>query len=131
MHWRFAFIVRQWLMNLQGMSMKTRIKTEETDHVDAAKDSELRSQSAALPKFVRLETLANELGISTSTVYSHIAQSLFPPPIKIGTASVWLRSEIDLYHSALIQAVPRSELRRLVKSWVAARYKQKNPSSIL
>lgn len=72
-------------------------------------------------RFMRIDLVAGELDISTSTIYSHIAQRIFPPPVKIGTASVWLRTEIDAYQSAVIGGASRAELEKLVTSLIASR----------
>lgn len=91
--------------------------------VDIAVDSERRNSNAESKpsRFLRIDLVAGELDISTSTVYSHVVQKIFPPPVKIGTASVWVRTEIDAYQAAVIGGASRAELEKLVESLIASR----------
>lgn len=41
------------------------------------------------------ETLSGYVSMGRSRIYALINQSGFPPPIKIGKSSRWLKSEID------------------------------------
>jgi prophage regulatory protein len=46
-------------------------------------------------KFMRLKDLSDMTNFSRSFIYKLISTRQFPPPIKIGHASVWLEEDIN------------------------------------
>jgi prophage regulatory protein len=52
--------------------------------------------STDAPKFLRRPEVEKRTGLSTSTLYSLIAQGKFPKPIKItGHRVAWIETEVD------------------------------------
>lgn len=47
------------------------------------------------PALLAFELVSNYVSMGRSRVYALIDEGKFPPPIKIGRSSRWLKSEID------------------------------------
>ena len=45
-------------------------------------------------RFMRIAVVLDRVGVSSSTLYSWMAEGLFPQQIKIGRTSVWSENEI-------------------------------------
>ena len=55
-------------------------------------------------KILRLADVKARTGLSRSTIYLNIQNSLFPKPISLGARCVgWLESEIDAWIQARVQ----------------------------
>lgn len=67
------------------------------------------------PRGMRAERAAAYLGISTTTFYKMVGDETMPPPIKVGSASIWDRYELDAAFDALKdnEGSESSLLRRL------------------
>ena len=50
---------------------------------------------SSAPVLLAFAPLSNYIGFGRSRVYQLIAAGEFPPPIKIGKSSRWLKSEVD------------------------------------
>ena len=46
-------------------------------------------------KFLRAKEIAQIVGLSRSSVYQFTNKGLLPQPIKIGTASLWKKEDVD------------------------------------
>lgn len=46
-------------------------------------------------RFLRLPAVIAKVGLQRTAIYGKIQAGDFPPPIKLGSASVWLESELD------------------------------------
>jgi len=55
-------------------------------------------------RLLRLPQVMDRLGIARSTVYKFVKLGIIPAPIKLGTASVWVESQIDDCIATLISA---------------------------
>jgi len=60
--------------------------------------------SAPNDRLVSLSDTAARLGLSTRAVYRLIARDDLPPPVKVGGASRFFRSDIDAYLNRLKSA---------------------------
>ena len=57
-----------------------------------------QSQEALLP----LRRVCDRIGLHRATVYRMMATGEFPTPVKIGTRSLWVESEVQAWISARI-----------------------------
>lgn len=70
----------------------------------------------------RLPAVRIQSGLSRSTIYLRIAQSLWTKPISLGARAVgWPSSEIDALNAARIAGKSDQEIRELVMKLEAAR----------
>lgn len=46
-------------------------------------------------RFIRRPEVQRRVGLSRPQIYKMIAGNAFPPPVKVGHASMWIESEID------------------------------------
>jgi prophage regulatory protein len=46
-------------------------------------------------RLIRLPEVMGCVGLGRSRLYALVAQGAFPPPIKLGRSSVWIKSEVD------------------------------------
>jgi len=66
---------------------------------------------------LRLPDVQKAIGLSRSTIYLHVAQGLFPAPIKISTRAVgWPSDEVDAIRAARIDNKTDDEIRTLVQA---------------
>jgi predicted DNA-binding transcriptional regulator AlpA len=56
------------------------------------------------PALLAFEPVSNYVSMGRSRVYALIDDGKFPPPIKIGRSSRWLKSEIDAWIAAQASA---------------------------
>lgn len=61
------------------------------------------------------------LGIGKTKLYGDIQKGIFPPPVKIGTSSRWLVSEVQEIIRAYTRGATEAELVLLVNNLVARR----------
>lgn len=77
---------------------------------DGDPDSDRRKRSATAypfpPALIGLSLLSHYVGFGRSRIYQLIAAGEFPPPVKVGKSSRWVRAEIDSWLSAQIAARP-------------------------
>ena len=60
--------------------------------------------------------------MSPSTLYEHVAEELFPPPIRRGPRwSRWPKSEIEEIERALVRGVSDAALRELARKLIERR----------
>ena len=71
----------------------------------------------------RMPQLERRLGIANKTIYKHIREGWFPPPVKNGSASLWPVDEIDRYERALKMKDTKDELKVLVADFMVERMK--------
>ena len=69
----------------------------------------------------RMPQLERRLGIANKTIYKHIREGWFPPPVKNGSASLWPVDEIDRYERALKMKATKDELKVLVADFMVER----------
>ena len=75
-------------------------------------------------KILRLPSTLDRTGNGRSTHYQHIANGLWPPPVRIGSRSVgWPEHECEAVIAARIGGKSDDEIRSLVTALVAARSK--------
>ena len=56
-------------------------------------------------KFMRLKDLSEMTNFSRSFIYKLISTRQFPPPIKIGNASVWLEEDVNNWFKTYFRTV--------------------------
>lgn len=61
------------------------------------------------PALLAFEPLSHYVGFGRSRIYQLINAGEFPPPVKIGKSSRWVRAEIDNWLSAQIAARPTTQ----------------------
>jgi predicted DNA-binding transcriptional regulator AlpA len=71
--------------------------------------------------FLRRPQVAAIFPVSKAGLYQRIAAGTFPPPIKVGAASVWELAEVESVMAAMAAGVPADGVRGLVEELVAAR----------
>lgn len=54
-------------------------------------------------RFLRITDLVHKVGFSRAMIYAWIKEGAFPPPIKIGTSSVWLESAVDDWMKKVVE----------------------------
>ena len=69
----------------------------------------------------RMRQLEHRQGIANKTIYKHIREGWFPPPVKHGRASLWPVDEIDRYERALKRKATKDELKALVADFMVER----------
>ena len=62
---------------------------------------------------LKLPAVLARTGGSKSSLYAEIAADLFPPPIKRGSASLWLDKEVDDFVIAYVAGVDAQTLREM------------------
>ena len=71
---------------------------------------------------LRLPALRKKWPRCKTTIYSDIADGLFPPPVHLGErCSAWVEGEVDQVCAARIAGASEDEIRQLVKQLVTAR----------
>lgn len=55
-------------------------------------------------RYLRIGDLTERLPISRPTIYRMIKKATMPKPIKLGSSTVWLESEIDKWMKDLAEA---------------------------
>lgn len=82
-----------------------------------------RTSSRRPGRFLRKPEAMAELGIrANSTWYTHIANGLIPPPVKLGArASAWIEDEILTVKYGRIAGMTNDEVRDLVEDLVSGR----------
>lgn len=48
-------------------------------------------------QMLTVSEVADYVRVSVRTIWSHVAKGTFPPPLSIGRAKRWLRSDIDAW----------------------------------
>ncbi len=48
-----------------------------------------------MEKLIPIRVVEDHTGLKKSSLYKRIRKGTFPSPVKLGTASRWLRSEVD------------------------------------
>lgn len=48
-------------------------------------------------RLLRLPELVRTVGLTRSSIYRHIKAGKFPPPVKLGSASAWVESEVQAW----------------------------------
>jgi prophage regulatory protein len=61
-----------------------------------------KSTETIADRLIRLPEVMRCVGLSRPAIYKHIAAGTFPRPIKIGSASAWVGSEISGWIDARI-----------------------------
>ena len=59
-------------------------------------------------RFLRLPEVIETVGLRRTAIYDKITRGEFPAPVKIGSVSVWLASEISAYIG--VHPSPRLEI---------------------
>lgn len=54
-------------------------------------------------KFLRIPKVMDKVGLRRTAIYDKISREEFPPPIKLGSVSVWLESEVDDWMRAEVE----------------------------
>jgi len=50
-----------------------------------------------MPRLLRLKDVLVAIGVRKSQLYKLIKEGSFPPPVKIGRASTWPESEVEVW----------------------------------
>lgn len=81
------------------------------------------NQITAQPWIIlRRQQVQAATGYSRSTLYAHISQGLFPPPVKLGArASGWPNGEVATVNSARIAGMLDEQIKKLVAQLLQAR----------
>ncbi len=70
----------------------------------------------------RLPSVLVKTGLGRTTLYLHIKQGLFTPPIRLGERAVgWPASEVDAINTARIAGKTKEEIKVLVADLKVAR----------
>jgi prophage regulatory protein len=72
---------------------------------NTSRTSNTNTDAGTAPIFWRLKDVLSALRLSKTFVYGEIKQGRFPPPVKVGSASVWVRCEVQEW--AVAQAAAR------------------------
>ena len=73
-------------------------------------------------RFLRMPEVCDRRGLSRPTLYRHIADGVFPPPVKLGAkASGWPEHEVEAITDAVSGGATAEQLRELVSSLMAER----------
>ena len=65
--------------------------------------------------FLRLQKVADMMGMSRSTLYLRVRQGLMPPPVKLGERSAaWPEHEISAINAARVAEKSDDDIRELV-----------------
>jgi prophage regulatory protein len=70
------------------------------------KDPAAPSQVGSKSRLIPLEEVMTRCGMGRTAVYSHIKKGSFPAPVKIGTSSRWLSTEVDAWIAAIVATRP-------------------------
>ena len=80
-------------------------------------------------RMLRLPATCDRVGRGQSTIYSDIADELFPPPISLGARAVgWPEHEVERLLAARITGATDDQIRELVQRIVAERSQYAEPS---
>jgi len=63
---------------------------------------------------LRRKDVLNKIGLPNSNLYKMIGEGLFPKPIKIGKASIWVEEEVDVVLRAYVAGMDKQKIRDLV-----------------
>jgi len=55
-------------------------------------------------RFLKMSDVMQKVGLSRPMIYRCIKMRGFPPPMKIGAASVWLESAVDAWMLELLES---------------------------
>ncbi|SEI92833.1 helix-turn-helix transcriptional regulator [Frateuria terrea] len=64
---------------------------------------------------LRLREVERRVGLGRTAIYQRITSGTFPRPVKLGTSSLWVDSEIEAWVSERIRE------RDLVDGWLAGK----------
>lgn len=64
-------------------------------------NTRINADQGATPALIPFAKLSTKVGMGRSRIYALIGEGSFPPPVKIGTSSRWIVSEIDAYIAKL------------------------------
>lgn len=76
---------------------------------DCRRPRSKKSPPSFPPALLAFEPLSHYVGFGRSRIYQLINAGEFPPPVKIGKSSRWVRAEIDNWLSAQIAARPTTQ----------------------
>jgi prophage regulatory protein len=66
-------------------------------------------------KILRFKTVSQSTGYPHSTLYRHIKNGIFPPPVQIGPQTVgWIAEEVEAVMTARAVGEDSEEIRKLV-----------------
>jgi prophage regulatory protein len=63
---------------------------------------------------LRRKDVLNKIGLPNSNLYKMIGEGLFPKPIKIGKASIWVEEEVDVVLRAYVAGMDEQKIKALV-----------------
>jgi prophage regulatory protein len=64
-------------------------------------DTRINADQGTAPALIPFVQLSKKVGMGRSRIYALIGEGNFPPPVKIGSSSRWIVSEIDAYIAQL------------------------------
>jgi len=68
-------------------------------------DSTMPNQTEARSALIRLDAVKARTGLSRSTIYAHVRDGRFPPPVAISERCVaWIEGEIDAWIAERVAA---------------------------
>jgi len=63
---------------------------------------------------LRSRDVLNKVGLRKSNLYKMIGEGLFPKPIKVGRASLWIEEEVDAVLKAYVAGMDEQKIKALV-----------------
>ena len=63
----------------------------------------MREANKMTERFLRLTEVMEKVGLRRSAIYDKISRREFPAPVKIGSASRWLASEVAAWMDEMVQ----------------------------
>ena len=63
---------------------------------------------------LRNRDVLNKVGLRKSNLYKMIGEGLFPKPIKVGRASLWIEEEVDAVLKAYVAGMDEQKIKALV-----------------
>lgn len=71
---------------------------------------ERRSKPRSLPsRLIRLDEVKRICGLSRASIYGAIKRGTFPPAVKLGRASAWVKQEVDAWVEEQIASTRRKD----------------------
>lgn len=68
---------------------------------------DIKAQQAA-ERLLRMPQVENMVGLKKTVIYDSIKAGTFPKPIKLGSASVWIESEIQAWIAKQVEEQRRA-----------------------
>lgn len=100
MYRSLVFYINRTSGNFERKEMTTATYTRSTS-THHNPNTQLNADLGTTPALLPFAQLSTKVGMGRSRIYALIGEGNFPPPVKIGTSSRWIVSEIDAYIAQL------------------------------